>query len=304
MRGRMSDRASYARPAEPGQSMVGGTVGQVVRSNRPDFTTGDSILGDWDWQEYGRSDGVGAGPPGRRPDPLPGPRPNATQPGLLPVRKHLAGRPRVRRPDRLHRLLELGALPARPGDRQGPSRARFLWLPSRLCGSSQPRTVRSTRARGTPKEGPSESRDRARRRPHGRGVGDGVADGQARRAYPTLAPGGQPTRWRFGGAPRSPTAVRDPDCATENPTAPPKHKAFGGATEPDGRLQNRLRHRRHRTEKVFVLSAGRRSKGPSDQTGTTMVFLRRRRWRQASHRPPTGHLDGGLPGSGWGRVRG
>ena len=37
--------------------------------------------------------GLGAGPPGRRPDPLPGPRPDATQPGLLPVRKHLAGRP-------------------------------------------------------------------------------------------------------------------------------------------------------------------------------------------------------------------
>jgi hypothetical protein len=75
--------------------------------------------------------GLGAGPPGRRPDPLPGPRPDATQPGLLPVNRR-AGRPRVRRPDRLDRLLELVALLARPGDRQGPSRARFLWLPSSL----------------------------------------------------------------------------------------------------------------------------------------------------------------------------
>ena len=102
--------------------------------------------------------GLGAGPPGRRPDPLPGPRPDATQPGLLPVRKHLAGRPRVRRPDRLHRLLELVALLARPGDRQGPSRARSLWLPSRPCGSSRPRSrpkYESPRdAKGRPKRTP------------------------------------------------------------------------------------------------------------------------------------------------------
>ena len=69
MRGRMSDRASYARPAEPGQPMVGGTVGQVVRSNHPGFATGDSILGDWGWQEYGLSDGLGV----RKLDPASGP---------------------------------------------------------------------------------------------------------------------------------------------------------------------------------------------------------------------------------------
>jgi NADPH-dependent curcumin reductase CurA len=69
MRGRMSDRASYAKPAELGQPMVGGTVGQVVRSNHPDFATGDLILGDWGWQEYGLSDGVGV----RKLDPASGP---------------------------------------------------------------------------------------------------------------------------------------------------------------------------------------------------------------------------------------
>ena len=69
MRGRMSDRASYAKPAELGQPMVGGTVGQVVRSNHPGFATGDLILGDWGWQEYGLSDGVGV----RKLDPASGP---------------------------------------------------------------------------------------------------------------------------------------------------------------------------------------------------------------------------------------
>ena len=69
MRGRMSDRASYAKPAELDQPMVGGTVGQVVRSNHPDFATGDLILGDWGWQEYGLSDGVGV----RKLDPASGP---------------------------------------------------------------------------------------------------------------------------------------------------------------------------------------------------------------------------------------
>ena len=45
MRGRMSDRASYANPAEVGKPMVGGTVGQVVRSNHPDYAEGDYVLG-------------------------------------------------------------------------------------------------------------------------------------------------------------------------------------------------------------------------------------------------------------------
>ena len=59
MRGRMSDRASYASPAALGQPMVGGTVGQVVRSDQPGFAAGEFVLGYWGWQEYGVSDGAG-----------------------------------------------------------------------------------------------------------------------------------------------------------------------------------------------------------------------------------------------------
>src|SRR4051812_48969668 len=69
MRGRMSDRASYASPAELGRPMVGGTVGQVVRSNHPGFAEGDYVLGYWGWQEYGLSDGTGV----RKLDPRMGP---------------------------------------------------------------------------------------------------------------------------------------------------------------------------------------------------------------------------------------
>ncbi len=69
MRGRMSDRASYASPAEVGRPMVGGTVGQVVRSNHPGFAEGDYVLGYWGWQEYGLSDGAGV----RKLDPRMGP---------------------------------------------------------------------------------------------------------------------------------------------------------------------------------------------------------------------------------------
>jgi hypothetical protein len=45
MRGRMSAAASYAKPAELNQPMVGGTVSQVVRSQHPDFCEGDLVLG-------------------------------------------------------------------------------------------------------------------------------------------------------------------------------------------------------------------------------------------------------------------
>jgi NADPH-dependent curcumin reductase CurA len=58
MRGRMSERASYASPAELNRPMVGGTVGQVVRSSHPGYCEGDFVVGYWGWQEYGRSDGA------------------------------------------------------------------------------------------------------------------------------------------------------------------------------------------------------------------------------------------------------
>jgi NADPH-dependent curcumin reductase CurA len=59
MRGRMSDKASYAKPAELGQVMVGGTVSEVIRTNHPGFAVGDLILGYDGWQEYAVSEGRG-----------------------------------------------------------------------------------------------------------------------------------------------------------------------------------------------------------------------------------------------------
>src|SRR5207244_2293876 len=35
-----------------GDLMVGGTVGQVLESNSPDYRAGDYVVGYWGWQEY------------------------------------------------------------------------------------------------------------------------------------------------------------------------------------------------------------------------------------------------------------
>jgi len=59
MRGRMSAAKSYARPADLGQPMVGGTVGEIVKSRRPDFSVGDVVLGYGGWQEFAVSNGKG-----------------------------------------------------------------------------------------------------------------------------------------------------------------------------------------------------------------------------------------------------
>ena len=52
MRGRMSDAPSYAKSVQVGEVMVGGTVGQVVRSNLDGFAPGDFVVGYGGWQEY------------------------------------------------------------------------------------------------------------------------------------------------------------------------------------------------------------------------------------------------------------
>jgi NADPH-dependent curcumin reductase CurA len=52
MRGRMSDRKSYAVSVELGQPMVGGTVSEVVESRHPGFQRGDFVLGYGGWQAY------------------------------------------------------------------------------------------------------------------------------------------------------------------------------------------------------------------------------------------------------------
>jgi len=69
MRGRMSDRKSYAPSVGIGDVMVGGTVTEVVASQLPGFTPGDIVEGRTGWQEYALSDGVGM----RRVDPALGP---------------------------------------------------------------------------------------------------------------------------------------------------------------------------------------------------------------------------------------
>src|SRR5229473_653675 len=59
MRGRMSAAKSYAKPADIGQPMVGGTVGEIVKSRNPKYSVGDIVLGYGGWQEYALSNGAG-----------------------------------------------------------------------------------------------------------------------------------------------------------------------------------------------------------------------------------------------------
>ncbi|HWB44614.1 MAG TPA: NADP-dependent oxidoreductase [Hyphomicrobiaceae bacterium] len=65
MRGRMRDAASYAAPVQIGEVMTGGTVGEVVKSNHPDYKVGDIIEDRLGWQEYA----IGPGPAMRKIDP-------------------------------------------------------------------------------------------------------------------------------------------------------------------------------------------------------------------------------------------
>jgi len=59
MRGRMNDSKSYAEPVGLNDVMVGGTVGRVASSLRPDFQKGDWVLSYSGWQDYALSDGTG-----------------------------------------------------------------------------------------------------------------------------------------------------------------------------------------------------------------------------------------------------
>jgi NADPH-dependent curcumin reductase len=52
MRGRMNDAKSYAQPQALGQTMGGGTVGEVVESKNAKFAVGDKVVGMGGWQEY------------------------------------------------------------------------------------------------------------------------------------------------------------------------------------------------------------------------------------------------------------
>ena len=52
MRGRISGVRSYAQPVEPGQVIVGATVGEVIESKHPGLTKGDVVLGYDGWQSH------------------------------------------------------------------------------------------------------------------------------------------------------------------------------------------------------------------------------------------------------------
>jgi len=57
MRGRMSEAKSYAAPQPLNETMIGGTVGEVVESKHPKFAAGDFVVGMGGWTEMSVSDG-------------------------------------------------------------------------------------------------------------------------------------------------------------------------------------------------------------------------------------------------------
>ncbi|MCF8210896.1 MAG: NADP-dependent oxidoreductase, partial [Rhodoferax sp.] len=52
MRGRMNDAKSYAMPQPLGQTMQGGTAGEVVESRNARYAVGYKVVGMGGWQEY------------------------------------------------------------------------------------------------------------------------------------------------------------------------------------------------------------------------------------------------------------
>jgi NADPH-dependent curcumin reductase CurA len=70
MRGRMSDRESYAPSVGIGEVMVGGAVGVVVASGAPEVGPGDVVVGMLGWQEYAVTRGSELRKLEPRPDPI------------------------------------------------------------------------------------------------------------------------------------------------------------------------------------------------------------------------------------------
>ena len=58
MRGRMSEAKSYAAAQALGETMVGGTAGEIVASKNERFKVGDMVVGMLGWAEMGVSDGA------------------------------------------------------------------------------------------------------------------------------------------------------------------------------------------------------------------------------------------------------
>ncbi len=68
MRGRMSDRPSYAPPVEINAVMVGAAVSQIEESHHAAYRKGDWVLASSGWQDYAISDGAGLTPLGKNPE--------------------------------------------------------------------------------------------------------------------------------------------------------------------------------------------------------------------------------------------
>ena len=69
MRGRLSDRKSYAKPVEIGETMTGETIGVVVDSSDPGFAVGDIALGGRGWTTHtvSKASSLSKITPGRAP---------------------------------------------------------------------------------------------------------------------------------------------------------------------------------------------------------------------------------------------
>jgi NADPH-dependent curcumin reductase CurA len=59
MRGRMSDRKSYAKPVDIGEAMPGESVAEVIGSDHPAYAVGDIVVGQTGWRTHATSDGSG-----------------------------------------------------------------------------------------------------------------------------------------------------------------------------------------------------------------------------------------------------
>ena len=59
MRGRMSDAKSYSQPQALNETMLGGTVGEVIESKNPKYAVGDKVTGFGGWQLYSTATGKG-----------------------------------------------------------------------------------------------------------------------------------------------------------------------------------------------------------------------------------------------------
>ncbi len=105
MRGRMMDAPSYAPSVSIGETMVGGTVGQVVESRSDAFSEGDLVLGAGGWQDY-----WAAGPDAlRRLDPSAAPISTALGVMGMPGMTAYVGLKEIGRPQRGETLVVAAA---------------------------------------------------------------------------------------------------------------------------------------------------------------------------------------------------